>query len=252
MEPLDSPLEEAKALLQAARQVVVLSGAGISTDSGIPDFRGPEGLWTKDPSAEMLSNYETWVSDLEVRARGWQTRLRSPLWSAQPNEGHRLLVELERRGTLSLLVTQNIDGLHQMAGTSPDRLVEIHGNNRQSVCLSCGERLAMEITLERVAAGEVDPSCQRCGGILKSATISFGQSLVAADLERADLAARSCDLLLAVGSTLSVFPVASLVPTAAQRGARVIIINAEATQMDGLADVVIHDDLTETLRYLLS
>lgn len=200
----------------------------------------------------MLSNYTTWVNDSEVRRRGWQARLTSPLWTAQPNDGHRILLELERRGQLSLLVTQNVDGLHQLAGTSPELLVEIHGNNRQSICLTCRERLAMEVTLQRVAAGEEDPPCRRCGGILKSATISFGQSLVIEDLERADLATRQCDVLLAVGSTLSVFPVAGLVPAAARCGAKVIIVNAEATQFDGLADVVLHRDLTETLRFLLS
>ena len=247
----DKALTRARELLEGATRVVVLAGAGLSTDSGIPDFRGPKGLWTKDPGTEMLSSYEAWVTDPEVRKRGWQVRLTSPLWTAQPNDGHRALVSLEHSGTLDLLVTQNIDGLHQMAGQSPERIVEIHGNNRQSVCLSCGERLDMQLTLARVAAGDEDPTCLRCGGLLKSAPISFGQSLVQHDLERADLAARSCDLLLAVGSTLSVFPVAGLVPTAAHAGASVIIINGEATQMDGLADVVINRDLTTTLLALL-
>ena len=247
----DSALRHAGELLKNASRIVVLAGAGISTDSGIPDFRGPEGLWTKDPGAEMLSSYEAWVTDPEVRKRGWQVRLTSPLWTAQPNDGHRALVALDEAGKLDLLVTQNIDGLHQMAGQSPERIVEIHGNNRQSICLSCAEKLDMEQTLARVAAGEEDPTCLRCGGILKSATISFGQSLVREDLERADFAARSCDLLLAVGSTLSVFPVAGLVPTAAQAGAPVIIINAEPTQMDHLAAVVLNRDLTGTLRHLL-
>lgn len=251
MESIDPGLAQARELLGNASKVLVLSGAGISTDSGIPDFRGPNGLWTKDPSAEMLSDYDTWVNDPEVRKRGWQARLSSPLWTAKPNEGHELLSELERRGQLDLLVTQNIDGLHQLAGTSPELIVEIHGNNRQTICLACHERLAMEVTLERVAQGDLDPACRRCGGILKSATISFGQSLIVEDLQRADLAARTCDLLLAVGSTLSVFPAAGLVPTAVQHGAKLIIINAEATQMDGLADVVLHQDLTSSLRYLL-
>src|SRR5438874_9290129 len=222
-------LDRARALLTEARRVVVLTGAGISTDSGIPDFRGPQGVWTKNPGAEKMATLSYYVSDPEVRKRSWRNRLESPAWSAEPNAGHRALVELERQGKLHTLVTQNVDELHQRAGTDPAKVVEIHGTMRQVECLSCGERAPMERALERVRAGEDDPPCRTCGGILKSATISFGQNLVPEDLMRAQLAAQACDLLLAVGSTLTVFPAAGVVPVARQAGARIVIVNAEPT-----------------------
>ena len=229
----------------AATRVVVLTGAGISTDSGIPDFRGPQGVWTKNPEAEKQSTIQHYVADPDVRRRAWRSRLESPAWSAQPNTGHRALVALERRGKLDTLITQNIDGLHQAAGSSPDRVVEVHGTMRQVVCLACGERAPMERALARVRAGEDDPPCRTCGGILKSATISFGQSLVPEDLRRAELAARRCDLMLAIGTKLSVWPVAGVVPVAKDAGARVVIVNAEPTDMDALADVVLRGSIAD-------
>ena len=186
----------------------MLTGAGISTDSGIRDFRGPNGVWTKDPKAERTSNIEYYVADPEVRRLAWQGRINRMGTPRQPNDGHRALVALDERGVLDLLVTQNIDGLHQAAGLDPARVVEIHGTIHEVVCLECGARSPVEPTLDRVRAGEDDPACLDCGGMLKSATISFGQSLVEADLDRAFEAAAGCDLLLAVGSTLSVYPVA--------------------------------------------
>src|SRR5271168_4225022 len=187
----------AKALLEQARRVVVLTGAGISTDSGIADFRGPQGVWTKNPEAEKTATLQAYVSDPELRARSWQNRLTSPMWSASPNAGHRALVDLERSGRLDLLVTQNIDGLHLKAGSDPTRIVEIHGTSLDVMCLSCGDRQPAGPVHDRVRAGETDPACSAtiggggvggsiCGGILKSATISFGQSLVAEDLIRAE------------------------------------------------------------------
>ena len=241
----------AKALVDAATRVVVLTGAGISTDSGIPDFRGPNGVWTKNPKAERTSNIEFYVADPEVRRLAWQGRIS---WMDQPrlpNDGHRALVGLERDGRLDTLVTQNIDGLHQAAGSDPARVVEIHGTIHEVVCLACGERSPMAATLERVQAGEPDPACRTCGGMLKSATISFGQSLVEADLERSFVAAGECDLLLAIGSTLSVYPVAALVPTAKRAGARVVIVNAEPTELDDLADVVLRGSISEILPALV-
>jgi len=249
----DEVLARARAAVAGARRVVVLTGAGISTDSGIPDFRGPDGVWTKNPEAEKLSTLQAYVADPEVRRRAWRQRLESPAWQARPNAGHRALVALERRGVLDMLVTQNIDGLHQAAGSDPDRVVEIHGTMREVACLSCGARTPMPEVLERVRAGEDDPSCTEplgagvCGGILKSATISFGQDLVAEDLERAHDAARSCDLLLAVGSTLSVYPAAGLVPTAYQSGAVVVIVNGEPTEYDAIAAVVVRAPISEAL-----
>jgi len=172
---------------------MALTGAGISTESGIPDFRGPEGVWTRDPTAERLSHIDAYLADPTVRVESWQRRMAHPAWTAAPNSGHLALAELERRGRLQSLVTQNIDGLHALAGTSPDILVEIHGTMRDVACLSCGERGPAEATFQRVRAGEEDPPCRSCGGILKSATISFGQALVPADLERAQVAAATCD-----------------------------------------------------------
>jgi NAD-dependent deacetylase len=251
----DDDFEAARRLLGRAARVVALTGAGISTDSGIPDFRGPHGVWTKDPGAERLATIDAYVGDPEVRRRAWRNRLESPNWSAQPNEGHRALVRLERQGRLDTLVTQNVDGLHHRAGNDPARLIEIHGTMREVVCLSCGDRRPMEVVLDRVRGGENDPRCTAeggaCNGLLKSATISFGQSLVAEDLWRAESAARHCDLLLAVGTSLAVYPAAGLVPLAAQTGAPVIIVNAEPTDYDDLAAVVLRGSISDVLPALV-
>ncbi len=240
-------VEQAQALVAASRRVVVLTGAGVSTDSGIPDFRGPKGLWTTNPKAEQTSDIGHYVRDREVRRRAWQGRLDWLARPRQPNDGHRALVALAQRGVLHTLVTQNIDGLHQAAGIDPAQVVEVHGTIHQVVCLDCGARSPSGPTLERVRAGEGDPACLACGGMLKSATISFGQALVEADLARTFAAAASCDLLLAIGSTLSVYPVAAMVPMAHQAGARVVIVNAEPTEMDHLAHVVVRGSISEVL-----
>src|SRR5881296_1865483 len=234
-----------------ARAVVVLTGAGISTESGIPDFRGPQGVWTKNPGAEKMATLQHYLADPEVRKQSWRHRLDSPTWRAEPNAGHRAIVALEVRGKLHTLVTQNIDELHQKAGTDPAKVVEIHGTMRQVVCMSCGERAPMERALERVKAGEEDPPCRTCGGILKSATISFGQNLVVEDLERAQRAAESCDLLLAVGSSLTVYPAAGVVPVAKQTGAALIIVNAEPTPFDVIADAVLQGSISKILPALV-
>jgi len=240
-------IERARDLVAAAARITVLTGAGISTDSGIPDFRGPNGLWTKDPKAERTSNIEYYVRDPDVRRLAWQGRLRWVEQPREPNPGHTAVVALDRRGALLALVTQNIDGLHQAAGLDRAKVVEIHGTMREVICLDCGVRTPADPTLDRVRAGEDDPACLDCGGMLKSATISFGQSLVPEDLDRAFAAAAACDLLLAVGSTLSVYPVAAMVPTARQAGARIVILNAEPTDMDDLADVVVRGSISELL-----
>ena len=247
----ESLVAAARGWIDAAQRIVALTGAGISTESGIPDFRGPQGVWTKDPKAEKMATLQNYMADPEVRQLAWQSRLHSPAWTAEPNAGHRALVSLERRGKLHTLITQNVDGLHQKAGSDPDRVVEIHGTMREVVCLSCGERAAMERALARVRAGESDPACRSCGGILKSATISFGQGLVAKDLARAQEAADGCDFLLAVGSTLSVYPIAGVVPVAKRAGARVVIVNAEPTAMDDIADAVIRGSIGAILPRLV-
>lgn len=245
------PVEQAGMVVAAARRIVALTGAGISTDSGIPDFRGPQGVWTRNPAAQRSSHITEYVAHADVRRQVWRSRADSPVWSAAPNPGHRAVVELERQGRLHLLVTQNIDELHQLAGSDPALVVELHGTMRQVMCLSCHVRGPAGPVLDRVRAGEDDPHCRSCGGILKSATISFGQDLVAADLDRARQAAGSCDLLLAVGSSLTVSPASWLVPEARAAGAAVVIVNAEPTPYDEMADAVVRDSISEVLPVLV-
>ena len=248
---MDGVLARATQVLAAARRVVVLTGAGISTDSGIPDFRGPQGVWTKNPKAERMSSLSHYLNDPEVRELSWQSRLANPAWHAQPNGGHRALVDLERSGRLHTLVTQNIDELHQQAGSSPELVVEVHGTMRQALCWACRRQWPMEVFLERVRAGERDPRCPDCGGIVKSATISFGQSLVEADINRAMEAANMADVLLCVGSTLSVGPVNQMVPVAFRSGAAIVILNGEPTEMDRLATVVLRGPIGTLLPALV-
>jgi NAD-dependent deacetylase len=230
-----------------SKRIVALTGAGISTESGVPDFRGPQGVWTKNPKAERLSNIYYYMSDPEVRRLAWQQRLGHPAWQAQPNAGHRALATLERTGRLHALITQNIDGLHQKAGNSPETVIEVHGTVHEYMCMSCDSRGPMQVVLERVRAGEEDPPCMDCGGVLKSATISFGQQLVPEVIERAMRAAAECDLLLAIGSTLQVYPVAGAVPRAKAAGARIVIVNAEPTSFDDIADAVIQERIGDVL-----
>ena len=249
--PVDALIATVRGWVDTAERAVALTGAVISTDSGIPDFRGPQGVWTKNPAAEKMATLQNYVAERAVRVASWQSRLEHPAWTAEPNAGHRALAALERRGKLDTLITQNVDGLHLKAGISRERLVEIHGTMREVTCLDCGERAPMERALARVRAGEDDPPCRSCGGILKSATISFGQSLVAEDLRRAERAAAQCDLLLAVGTTLAVFPIAGVVPVAKRAGARIVILNAQPTAMDDLADAVLRGSISEVLPRLV-
>jgi NAD-dependent deacetylase len=245
-------LDEIASWIRDANRVVVLTGAGISTESGIPDFRGPQGLWTKNPEAEKTATLQYYMSDPEIRVRAWKMRTEHEAWTAEPNPGHHALADLEAKGKIHTIVTQNVDGLHQMAGSSPDRIVEIHGTMRDVMCMSCGERAPMERALERVRAGEADPPCRTCGGILKSATISFGQNLVQEDLERAYDAAAGSDVFLAVGTSLVVYPVADLPRVALEAGARLIILNAEETPYDRVAHAVVRERLGDVLPKLVA
>jgi len=233
--------------VEDAERIVVLTGAGISTDSGIPDFRGPQGVWTRDPHAEKMSNIHYYLGDVEVRKAAWQNRLSSPAWNARPNAGHMALVHLERQKKLHALVTQNIDGLHQIAGNSPEIVVEVHGTMRRVMCWDCGMRAPMERALERVRAGDPDPHCRECGGILKSDTISFGQQLVPEVIDRAMQAAAEADLFIAVGTSLQVYPVAGAVDIAHQAGARIVIVNAQPTPFDEIAAAVLRGSISEVL-----
>ena len=246
-------IERARAVVARGSSITVLTGAGISTDSGIPDFRGPNGVWTKNPDAEKMATLDVYLSDPEIRRKAWRDRGSSPTWRAAPNPGHEALVALERRGVLHTLVTQNIDGLHQAAGSDPAKVIEIHGTMREVMCMSCDARTPMQAVLDRVQSGEEDPRCTEehgtgsCGGILKSATISFGQNLVAADLWRAQRAAEECDVFLAVGSSLGVYPAAGLVPVARMAGATVVIVNAEPTELDDMAAVIVRGSISDVL-----
>ncbi len=232
--------------------ITVLTGAGISTDSGIPDFRGPDGVWTRNPKAERMSDIDRYLTDPEVRRLSWQARAVNPAWAAEPNEAHRALVDLERSGHLLAVVTQNIDRLHQAAGSSPELVLELHGNMIESVCVGCGERGLTVDSLERVAAGEEDPACVGCGGIIKTATVMFGQALDPDVLEAAALAARDCDVFLAVGTSLQVHPAAGLCDTAVRHGAELVIVNAQPTPYDDIATRIIRDPIGLALPALVA
>ncbi|MFD7624951.1 NAD-dependent deacetylase [Streptomyces sp. NPDC059851] len=232
--------------------VAVFSGAGMSTDSGIPDYRGPQGLWRREPDAEKLVTYEYYMADPEVRRRSWRMRAEIGALAAGPNAAHLAVAELERSGTPVRVITQNVDGLHQLAGVPARKVLELHGTAREVVCTACGVRSGMEEALDRVAAGEPDPSCLRCGGILKAATVMFGQHLDPEVLAQAVAIAKGCHVFIAVGSTLQVQPAASLAGMAAGAGARLIIVNAEETPYDPLADEVIREPIGTALPALLA
>jgi NAD-dependent deacetylase len=232
--------------------VALLSGAGVSTDSGIPDYRGPQGLWRRDPGAEKLVTYDSYMGDPEIRRRAWLMRRDSRTWAAKPNAAHEAVVALERAGVPVRVITQNVDGLHQSAGLSPRKVLELHGTSRSVVCTRCDARGPMAEALERVAAGEADPGCRECGGILKSATVMFGQRLDPDVLAQAVAIAKGCDVFIAVGTSLQVQPAASLVGLAADHGARLIIVNAEPTPYDSVADELIREPIGTALPALLA
>jgi NAD-dependent deacetylase len=231
--------------------VALLSGAGVSTDSGIPDYRGPNGLWRQDPEAEKLVTYEYYMSDPEIRRRSWQMRRGNRALRAEPNAAHRAVAELERSGIPVRVITQNVDGLHQLAGMPARKVLELHGSARSVVCTGCGARGSMEDALARVEAGEADPACLECGGILKSATVMFGERLDPMVLGEAVAISKACTVFVAVGSSLQVQPAAGLVGIAADHGARLIIVNAEPTPYDDLADEVVREPIGTALPRLL-
>jgi NAD-dependent deacetylase len=241
---------EARALVASAHRITVLTGAGVSTDSGIPDFRGPAGLWTRDADAGRGSSLQAYLADAELRRLAWRAKLDSPVWTARPNAAHKAMVELERSGRLRTVVTQNIDGLHQKAGSR--RVIEIHGTMREVECLSCADRQPTPQVLERVRAGESDPPCTRCGGILKTATVSFGQNLRLDVLASAEAAARDADLFLAVGTSLTVHPAASLAGVPLETGARLVVVNAEPTPYDVVAAGILRDPIGQVLPRLVA
>ncbi|HWB66556.1 MAG TPA: Sir2 family NAD-dependent protein deacetylase [Mycobacteriales bacterium] len=245
-------IEQVAGWVAEAERITVMTGAGISTDSGIPDFRGPNGVWTRNPAAERLSTYQDYVRDPAVRRDAWARRVEHPGWDAQPNAGHRALADLERSGKLVALITQNIDELHQRAGSSPDLVHELHGTMWHAECVECGWRRPMAELLDRVRAGEADPPCADCGGIVKSATISFGQQLDPDVVDRSAAAATNCDLFLAIGSSLTVHPAAGLCGLAVDAGARLVVINAQPTPYDDIAAAVIREPISKVLPALVA
>ena len=244
--------DDVRAWLTAAARVTVLTGAGISTESGIPDFRGPHGVWTKDPGAQQRFTLQNYVADPEVRRLAWRGRRDHPAWAAEPNAGHRALVGIERAGRLRAIITQNIDGLHQRAGSDPASVIEIHGTLYDVECLDCGRRTSMRENLDRVEAGDDDPACLACGGIQKAATISFGQALRPEVLRQATLAAADCDLLLAIGTTLQVQPAAGLAEVAVRAGARLVIVNLDPTPYDPIAHAIVRAQIGTVLPRLVA
>jgi len=246
----EEQLHDAAELLQQARNIVALTGAGISTESGIPDFRSPGSIWRTEPPV----SYHDFISQPESRQKYWQTRrnLSSQVAAARPNAAHRALAELERRDMLLGVITQNFDGLHQDAGHQPERVIELHGTSRVAACTLCGARSSIAALQQRIDAGEVDPQCPSCGGYLKTATILFGQRVPEAELARAKELTAVCDLFLVVGSSLKVMPAAMLPRLALRRDVPLIIVNLQPTSLDDLADVVIHEKAGQILPSLVA
>lgn len=231
--------------------VAILSGAGISTDSGIPDYRGPNGLWRRDPEAEKLVTYEYYMRDPEIRRRSWQMRRTNRTLKAEPNAAHLAVAELEKSGVPVRVITQNVDGLHQLAGLPARKVLELHGSARRFVCTQCHAGGAMEDAIARVEAGEDDPPCRECGGVLKSATVMFGERLDPVVLGEALAISKACQVFIAVGSSLQVQPAAGLAGIAADHGARLVIVNAEPTPYDERADEVVREPIGTALPRLL-
>ncbi|PRH77648.1 NAD-dependent deacetylase [Streptomyces solincola] len=232
--------------------VAFLSGAGVSTDSGISDYRGPDGLWRRDPDAEKLVTYAYYMADPEIRRRAWLMRRDAPTLRAAPNAAHRAIAALDRRDGFAVRVlTQNVDGLHQAAGLPERKVLELHGTARTVVCTGCQARSPMADALARVDAGEDDPACAACGGVLKPATVMFGERLDPAVLGEAMGIAEAAEVFVAVGSTLQVQPAASLAGIAAEHGARLVVVNAEPTPYDELADEVVREPIGTALPALL-
>jgi len=243
------PIDEAVTVLGRAAQILVFTGAGISTESGIPDFRGPEGLWTMiDPDDFEIGRY---LMNRELRKRGWQMHLNGELWGARssvkPNAAHRAIVDLWRAGRMSGCVTQNVDGLHQQAGLPDEAVAELHGNVRRTHCLECGTTWPIQEVLAWVEAGNDDPHCPVCGGLIKTTTVMFGEFLPAEDMRRAGRFAAKADAVLAVGSTLSVYPAAEIPLSLVRRRRPMVIVNRGQTDLDDAASVLIDGKAGEVL-----
>jgi NAD-dependent deacetylase len=240
---------EAVELIAKSNRIVAFTGAGISTESGVPDFRSPNGVWANNRMIE----YGEFVSSRAGRIEYWRQKALSwpQMRDARPNAGHLALVDLERRGKLTAIITQNIDGLHQGAGHNPKKVIELHGTTTEAVCLTCGDRISMDEAMRRIEEGDPAPSCEKCGGYLKPATISFGQAMPQHEMRRAVEYSCNCEVFLAVGSSLVVYPAAALPELAKQNGAALIIINRTPTPLDGIADLVINEEIGKALPQLV-
>jgi NAD-dependent deacetylase len=246
--PEPAVLDELEQMIRRSARMAAFTGAGISTESGIPDYRGPNGVWTTG----KIPHINTVRTDREARREFWQMRRQTypTMRAREPNAGHRALARFERAGKLLAIVTQNIDGLHQKAGNQPDRVIELHGSSHRLRCLSCGRVYDGQAIQARLDAGEVDPRCEVCGGVLRSATILFGESLPREALNTAHAVARATDLMLVVGSSLVVNPAARLPAIAKEQGAGLIIINRTPTPLDAQADVRVAAEAGPTLQAL--
>jgi NAD-dependent deacetylase len=236
---MDVRLDRAADLVATTGRVVAFTGAGVSTESGIPDFRSPSGLWTRyDPEDFSYANF---MRSWEARRRYWAVgrELYQPIRSAEPNPAHRAIATLERLGLLDCVITQNVDDLHQRAGTDPDRVIELHGNATRVRCLSCDRRFARDEIQARLLAGEGVPACAACGGILKPSTVLFGEPMPAAAVRRAQDRSRAAGCFLVVGSSLAVYPAAYMPSYAWESGARLVVVNLTPTRLDHVADVVL-------------
>jgi NAD-dependent deacetylase len=237
-------LEKLRTLLEASAGAVVFTGAGISTESGIPDFRSPGGLWTKYQPIE----FSDFLASEEMRRESWRRKIAvdEAVSAAQPNRGHRAVARLVNQGRVTSVITQNIDGLHQRSGVPEDCVIELHGNGTYSVCLTCGRRYELEQVFAAFKIAEEPPVCD-CGGFIKSATISFGQPMPFEAMRRAQMASEGCDLFIAIGSSLVVYPAASFPVVAKRSGARLVILNREPTELDYIADLVLNMEIGASL-----
>ncbi|HYM12657.1 MAG TPA: Sir2 family NAD-dependent protein deacetylase [Bryobacterales bacterium] len=243
-------IAEAREWIARSSNIVGFTGAGISTESGIPDFRSLNGVWARNRTVE----FGEFVSSRAGRIEYWRQKAESwpAMRDAKPNAGHLAFVELERQGKLRAMITQNIDGLHQRAGQSPELVIELHGTTAEAACLSCGRRIPMDDALRRIEAGDPAPECGECGGLLKPATISFGQAMPERELARAMQVSQSCEMFLAAGSSLVVQPAALLPALAKRAGARLVIINRTPTPLDDIADLALREEIGTALPALLA
>jgi NAD-dependent deacetylase len=232
-------------MIDEATKVVAFTGAGISTESGIPDFRSPGGIWTKYKPID----FSDFMASEDMRRESWRRKFATynEIGEVEPNRGHRAIAKLAEVGKVTRVVTQNIDGLHQRSGVAPKRVIELHGNTTYAVCLDCHERYDLEPIREAFEADGALPLCDACDGIVKTATISFGQQMPEAEMLRAEAATLECDLFIAIGSSLRVFPAAGFPVVAKRNGAQLVILNREATDLDEHADLIIHDEIGPTL-----